>query len=108
MTYYEDNEGARFNLMGGFSGDAATSLLLALFWGSAAVHQSRPWIARVASGDSPADCLTKIGLPRGHLHGAVSDNAVTQAFWDIIIPCMRTASFPDWAACAALFCGRLQ
>ena len=69
--FFEDNEGAKFNLLRAFSKDFTSSLFLAVFWGAAAAQKSRPWIDRVASGDNPADCLTKPKLCKAHLSGAM-------------------------------------
>ena len=107
-VYYEDNDGARFNLMGGFTSDYAASLLLAVFWGAAAVHKSRPWINRVASADNPADCLTKAGLPRGHLRGAVWEDADLQPLWQMLQSSLHSEEFPAWSAFASVFAASVQ
>jgi hypothetical protein len=73
-VFYEDNESAQFSLLRGFSNRLAPSLFLACFWGASAAQCSRPWISRVASGDNPADALTKPGVPAGHLDGAVLED----------------------------------
>lgn len=102
--FYEDNEGAKFNLLSGFSSDWYSSLLLALFWGSSAVQVSRPWVARVASADNPADCLTKPGLDRSHLVSAsATDASDIEEFWNFLFELLKGRHFPDWSAFHGMF-----
>ena len=94
---YEDNDGARFNLLSGFSNVFASSLMLALFWGASAAQVSRPWIARVASGDNPADCLTRHDADRSHLNGAKWEDASRLApLWEMVSKSLKEECFPDW------------
>ena len=84
-VFYEDNMGAQFSLLSGFSSNFAASLFLALFWGAAA-QTSRPWIDRLSSGDNPADCLTKPGQPMQHLDGAIfEDDRRFEPIWELLI-----------------------
>ena len=108
VMYYEDSEGAKFNLLGGFSSDFAASVLLAFFWGAAAAHRSRPWISRVASADNPADCLTKASLPRDHLRGAICTSTDFGPFWVLLQSCLRDSTFPAWSALAELYAAKVQ
>ena len=94
--------------MAGFSSDPASSLLLACFWGAAAVHRSRPWISRVASADNPADCQTKDGLPRDHLHGASWESGDVQPLWDLLQSCLREEVFPKWSTLVDLYSHTFQ
>ena len=106
---YEDNTGAQFNLLSGFSNCFASSLILAAFWGASAAQKSRPWIDRVASGDNPADCLTKPGLPALHLVGAQRfDERLFDPLWEFLIAQLRKKSFPSWASFEPLFAPRFQ
>ena len=50
--FFDDNEGAKFRLISGFSPDFAASTLLALFWGASAAQQPRPWIMRATSAEA--------------------------------------------------------
>ena len=60
---------------------ADINALLALFWGSAAIHSARYWFDRVASCDNPADALTKPGLDDAHLQGASNYLTVVAPCW---------------------------
>ena len=107
--FFEDNKGAQASLLRGFSGDFAASLLLAVFWGAAAVQSSRPWAARVASGDKPADCLTKAGLDSSHLRDTImEDPRDFDMFWTLLLESLRTNRFPQWEALSALFAAFFQ
>ena len=109
LVVYDDNEGAKFNLLRGFSNKFASALALAFFWGAAAVHRSRPWIARVASADNPADCLTKPGLSCRHLAGAAMvPSSELDEFWDFFLPCLEDERFPTWASFHKLLSGGVQ
>ena len=109
VVVYDDNEGAKFNLLRGFSNDFTSALFLAVFWGAAAAQKSRPWIARVDSKDNPADCLTKPGLDMQHLHGAwhVPGEQVGEC-WTFLIPLLRSQCFPKWASFEQAFCQPVQ
>jgi len=109
VVVYDDNEGAKFNLLRGFSNDFTSALFLAVFWGAAAAQKSRPWIARVDSKDNPADCLTKPGLDMQHLRGAwhVPDEQIGD-FWTFLIPLLQSQSFPKWASFEQAFCQPVQ
>ena len=102
-VFYEDNRGAEFNLLKGFSSEFHSALLLALFWGASALQASRPWIARVASADNPADCLTKPGLDRSHLSHADREHESLEAFWNLVFACVRSKRFPPWSKFASNF-----
>ena len=103
-VFYDDNEGARHSLLGGFSSSFAPSLILALFWGAAAVQRSSPWIARVSSGSNPADALTKPGMPREHFAGAQFEPCTClDDFWIFLLRHLRASSFPDWSGFASVF-----
>ena len=104
-VFFEDNEGAKFRLISGFTSDRAAAVLLAFFWGAAAAQRSRPWAARVCSSDNPADCLTKDGLPRAHLRDAVWEECDLSPFWDAIVKALRADCFPRFAAVRELFQG---
>ena len=53
-----------------------------VLWGSFSEIQCKPWTERIASGDNPADCLTKCRLDDSHLYGAAD---VSDDFdWDAI------------------------
>ena len=102
-VFYEDNEAAKFALLRGFSSDFAASALLALFWGAAATQLSRPWLTRVATGDNPADCLTKSGLARNHLADAVWESCDLEPFWDRLTDLLMKEQFPRWRHISVLF-----
>lgn len=102
-VFYDDNRGAEFSLLKGFSPDVAASLILALFWSASAVQKSRPWVTRVASADNPADCLTKPGPDRSHLDAALADHVDLQPVWDILCDSLENGSFPAWSALSAPF-----
>ena len=105
--FFEDNTGAQGAFPCGFSSDFTASLLLAVFWGSAAIHTSQPWVARVASRDNPADCLTKDGLDTRHLRGAnMVDPVELNSFWELFLSCLRAQAFPDWQHFNSLLIGR--
>jgi len=97
VVMFEDNDGARHNLLRAFSKDFRSSLLLAMFWGAAAAQHTRPWVDRVASKDNPADCLTKPGLSKSHLVGSKQvDPSVLQPFWDFLSRHLEQERFPSW------------
>ena len=102
-VFYEDNEGAKFSLLKGFSSDFAASLVLAMFWGAAALQRSRPWTTRIASGDNPADCLTKDCLDRSHLSGAIWEECDLAPFWDSLVSLLVKKRFPRWSQLSELF-----
>ena len=107
--YFEDNTGAQASLLRGFSNDFAASLFLAGFWGAAAGQSSRPWVARVASDDNPADCLTKGGLDSRHLQSAIMEEpAKFDDFWSLIVGCLKDSEFPQWDHFNTLFKGQFQ
>ena len=108
--FYDDNKGAEFSLLNGFSFNFSTSLLLAIFWGASAAQRSRPWITRVASSDNPADCLTKRGLPRDHLSNAVFEQVEDdlKRLWDFLVSHLTREEFPAWKAVEHLFEARFQ
>ena len=84
--FHEDNTAAQNNLLNGVSNSFAPSLFLALFWGASAAQTSHPWIARVVSDDNPADCLTKPGLPAGHLDEAIKENpSQFDKLWNLLL-----------------------
>ena len=107
--FYEDNQGAQHSLLNGFSSDFFASFLLGLFWGAAAAQASRPWVARVASADNPADCLTKPGLSQQHLDGVpCEDPALLEPFWSFVTDQLCSRSFPRWASFVELLGPRVQ
>ena len=96
VLYFEDNEGARFSLLGAFSGNFAASLFLATFWGASAALDTNIWVERVESASNPADCLTK-ATPRDHLRGATWDSPkAAQPLLDMLISSLQSSSFPEW------------
>ena len=102
-VFYEDNEGAKFNLRRGFSKDFVSSLFLAMFWGAAAAQRSVPWIDRVASEDNPADCLTKPGVCQQHLQGALREqSSVLDPLWDFLMHHLDKRRFPTWVELSQL------
>ena len=104
-TLYEDNEAARGGLRRGMSQHWDINILLAVFWGGAAIRRSGFWMERVPSLDNPADCLTKPGLDRSHLIGAVDDTSRVdwQALFAAFESMLRARTLPEWASIVALF-----
>ena len=101
--FFEDNQRAKASLLRGFSNAFAAALFQAVFCGSAAI-QSRPWIARVASADNPADCLTKEGPDCSQLHDTIMvDPGSFDGFWCLMIRSLRDAEFPPWGELNATF-----
>ena len=64
----------------GMSAHRDINAMLALFWGSASVHQTHHWFDRLPSESNPADALTKPNLDRAHLQGSRDDTGSVN--WD--------------------------
>ena len=74
------------------------NVLLSVFWGGSAIHPCRFWMERVPSLDNPADCLTKPGIDRSQVAGAVDESSRVNwtASSEVLEKMLPRGALSDW------------